>query len=529
MAKMTRINGGVWEADSSMPPENLEDGRHYSACYITAAESYTISIGQIYISKTSTIVDPSDVSSFIIVGLTIQIDVSGGDEAYGDIIRFSEDCDSPKSTDHYLERKSNYIYSLLTTKDFQVSSNFKMCMMQTFMQGVDFYMDNINDHQWIATEIPTLSTSNPTAFYLNDGPLEFEFDTPLTEGDKIVFAWKRDTDFDCDSNNILSPEYEFKYGFLPMIWLGNDEGIHNITDEKEEIHMCWKSNAIGGDPSYSRVTYTGGYSYKFVVLDYSNTARITLPELSSIVPPFGSSELYGSDAQIQFNFETGPITPAKRSGTDGMIAIYRGAITYEGDIELIKTNPLVSITTLDDADGLTNGVLTCTATGSCNITLSTATSTPMASGEIYFLALFPNSFSNDGGSTNYLFANNTGGTSFYHSLFISRSFNIPDTPANTIYSSPVDWSNLEAAKYCPNCQGSNNFVIAGVNLLEITNANRKEYLGTIVNDTFTTHSIKIHLKFTGTTCNSNLLPFASIDMDNVNSTYITIMNMDLKG
>ena len=528
MAKMTRIKGGVWEADSSMPPENLEDGKHYSACYITAAEGYTISIGQIYISKTSTTVEPSDVSSLIIVGLTIQIDVFGGDEAYGDIIRFSEDCDSPKSTDHYLERKSNYVYSLLTTKDFEVASDYKMCMMQTFMQGTDFYMDNINNHHWIATGIPTLSTSNPTAFYLNDGPLQFKFDTPLTEGDKIVFAWKLDTDFDCNSNNFLSPEYEYKYGNLPLIWLGNDEGIHNITDEKEEVHMCWKSNAIGEDPSYSRVPYTGGYSYNFIVLDYSDATRMSLPELSSIVPSFGSSELYGTDAQIQFNFESETVTPAKRFGAEGMVAVYRGAVTYRGDIKVIKTNPLVNITTLDEADGFTNGVLTCTSTGNCNITLSTATSTPMASGEIYFLALFPDSFSNNVGSNYYLFANNTGGTSLYHSMFVSRSFNIPDSPASTIYSTPVDWSNLEAASYCKNCLSISNFIIAGTNLLEIANINRKEYFGTIVNDTFTTYSIRIHLKFTSSTCSSSLLPFASIDMGNVNSTHITITNLDLK-
>ena len=64
--------------------------------------------------------------------------MSGGNEAYGDIIRFSEDCDSPKSIDHYLERMSNYIHSLFTTKDFEVKSDCKMCMMLTFMQGTDF-------------------------------------------------------------------------------------------------------------------------------------------------------------------------------------------------------------------------------------------------------------------------------------------------------------------------------------------------------------------------------------------------------
>jgi len=44
-----------------------------------------------YIALTSTTVDPSDVSTFVIVGLEIQIEVKDGDEAFGDIIRFSED------------------------------------------------------------------------------------------------------------------------------------------------------------------------------------------------------------------------------------------------------------------------------------------------------------------------------------------------------------------------------------------------------------------------------------------------------
>ena len=179
-------------------------------------------------------------------------------------------------------------------------------------------------------------------FYLNDGPLQFEIDTPLTEGDKIVFAWKLDSDFDCYTNNFLSPEYKYKYGHILLIWLDDDEGIHNIAGEKEEVHMCWKSNAIGGDLSYFRVTYTGGYNYKFILLDYYDASRMSLPELSSIVPSFGSSELYGTDAQIQFNFKYETVTPAKRSGTEGMVTVYRGAVTYEGDVRAIKTNHLLT-------------------------------------------------------------------------------------------------------------------------------------------------------------------------------------------
>ena len=68
--------------------------------------------------------------------------------------------------------------------------------MPTYSSGLNFYMDNINNHEWIAAGTPQLGTSNSYSFYINDMPLKFTFETPLTEGDKVVFAWKRDADLD---------------------------------------------------------------------------------------------------------------------------------------------------------------------------------------------------------------------------------------------------------------------------------------------------------------------------------------------
>lgn len=277
----------------------------------------------------------------------------------------------------------------------------------------------------------------------------------------------------------------------------------------EEIHVCWKSNAIGGDPSFSRVTYTGGYSYKLIVKDYSLASRTSLPEIVSIYPQRGSSEVYGTDVDLQITFESETVTPAARSGSDGKIYVYRGAVNYEGDIEMITSNPLVAITTLDSADGLTNGVLACTSSGTCNITISTATSNPMVAGEIYFLALYENSFSNNVAGNSYLFANTSNsGSPIYTSMFVSRSFNILDDSTRSIFG--------------------NELIIEGENLKEIVNINRKESYGAIANDTFETYKIKISLKITSTTCSSSLLPFASINMNDVNSTHISIYNLDLK-
>ena len=89
-AAIKRVVGNKWEAEPGLSPEDLSDGLHYYVCYTSVQKGFKLDLGQIYIAKTSTKVDPSDISSFIIVGLEIQIEVSGGDEAYGDILRFSE-------------------------------------------------------------------------------------------------------------------------------------------------------------------------------------------------------------------------------------------------------------------------------------------------------------------------------------------------------------------------------------------------------------------------------------------------------
>ena len=511
-AIITNGLNNVWNPDSTYPPELLADGTYYSIWYSAVIDEYNIDLGQMYIMKISTKVDPSDISTMVIIGLQLQIDVSGGDESYGDIIRFSLDCDAPQTTDYYIQRTANLIFSQVVTKNFQQTKNFKMWYMPAFTQGLNLYMDNINYHEWTASQTPALSTSNPFSFNINDYPLSFSFDSVFTEGDTVLFAWKRSTDNDWASSNYLSNAFLFKYGYLQMIWLGNDQGIHGITQPSSQVHMWWKSNAYGGDPSYLRMSLSTGQNYEFLVAGYNSTNRINLPEINFIKPHYGSTEFYGTDGIVQIDFGGDNVFPAKRSGIKGSLAIYRGAIKYDGSITMITTNPLYLITTLDEAasNPLQQGNIKWTSTGLWNITLSAATSTGMSYGEIYFLALFPNSFSNNVASNYYLFANNTnGGASIYNHMFMWRSFNIIESPSAKVYGT--------------------NLVIQGENLLNINNILAKESLGTIVTASWSTISIKIKLSIQGTTCSSTLLPFASIYMINVNNTYITINNMDLKG
>ena len=239
---------------------------------------------------------------------------------------------------------------------------------------------------------------------------------------------------------------------------------------------------------------------------------MNLPELVSVYPHYGSTELYGTDAQLQFDFGGDNVFPAKRGATKGKLGVYRGGIKSDGTIAVIHSSVLYEITTLDEAhtpDPLSQGNILCTTTGTCNVTLSTATSTGMSPGEVYFLAFYPDSWSNDVGNSYYLFANNTNSSNaIYYHLFYSRSFNIPDALTRTMFGK--------------------NLVIEGVNLLTITDILAKENSGAIANGTWTTTHIKINLSFASSTCSSSLLPFASIYMHNVNNTHITIENMDLK-
>ena len=77
-----------------------------------------------------------------------------------------------------------------------------MCSIPSYASGLNLYMDSLNEHEWIASETPQLSTSNIYTFFVNYEQVELLSDTPLTEGDKFTFAWKRDTDLDCSSANI---------------------------------------------------------------------------------------------------------------------------------------------------------------------------------------------------------------------------------------------------------------------------------------------------------------------------------------
>ena len=88
---LTKTITNSWHPTTDQEVEELEDGKHYYMCYKTKTNNLEFNLGQFYLASQSRKIDPSDISVFVIIGLEIQIDVSQGDESYGDIIRFSED------------------------------------------------------------------------------------------------------------------------------------------------------------------------------------------------------------------------------------------------------------------------------------------------------------------------------------------------------------------------------------------------------------------------------------------------------
>ena len=67
---------------------------HYEVCYKIASEENAIfSVGQVYLAGQPKRVAPSDGSSYKITGVRTQWDIADGDQAYGDEIRFTKNCD----------------------------------------------------------------------------------------------------------------------------------------------------------------------------------------------------------------------------------------------------------------------------------------------------------------------------------------------------------------------------------------------------------------------------------------------------
>ena len=111
---------------SPEPTDALKEGTHYYICYNSSTYNILFPLAQIYIAEMIDKISLSDLSSFLTQGVTEQWDFSGGDQAYGDSIMFSESCSAPSTNKMILNRKSSDGYDSvdITTFSEQIDAMF---------------------------------------------------------------------------------------------------------------------------------------------------------------------------------------------------------------------------------------------------------------------------------------------------------------------------------------------------------------------------------------------------------------------
>ena len=112
-------------------------------------------------------IDPANQASFSTIGVTQKWQVKGGDQSYGDFIRFSEDCNIPKSTDFSMMRQTNGQYNQINIVDFPVGGNYYMCIKPAFINGIIPYFDTIRDITWKIVSLAMVATSSPPDITMN--------------------------------------------------------------------------------------------------------------------------------------------------------------------------------------------------------------------------------------------------------------------------------------------------------------------------------------------------------------------------
>ena len=331
---------------------------------------------------------------------------------------------------------------------------------------------------------------------------------PLWEYDNILLSWAGNPSADWNPINFLMVGgYTFQEGFLPYIWYGKDSGIHGMNSTSNLLHVWWKSKARGAPDNWIRLKSTLGLPFTMIVTQVTNTTLASLPELESLYPPYGTTLATENTTEIQINFHSEEVYPAKSSNGYGILRIYRGAIKPDGTIGIATAAPVLwEDTQIDDTnklDKFKQRDIECSLAGKWSVQLIGTSS--LIAGEIYYLSLYPFTFKNAAGS--YLFGPDaTYGVSLYNHMFQCRSFNV--ISSNQIIN-------------------GNFFKMSGENLISIkTNAmmNGNDILAA----TFKTRALKISMRITNSTLCSSVLPSGSIHLKNIAQSQFEIFNLDLK-
>jgi hypothetical protein len=245
------------------------------------------------------------------------------------------------------------------------------------------------------------------------------FEGPVGEYDEIVLSWKGDPWADCNPINfMMNGSYMVQHSYLPYIWYGKDSGIHGMTINSDELHVCWKSKARGAPDNWIRLKSAIDTQFTMRVLGIDDATLANLPELESFDPPYGTTFATENTTAIRFNFHSDEVYPAKSVSGPGVLRIFRGAVKADGMIGKASAAPVLwEATNLDETvvlDKFKQGDIECSLSGKCLIHLSGKSK--LKPGEIYYLSFYAKSFKNSAGY--YLFGDTAPlGVPLYDHMF----------------------------------------------------------------------------------------------------------------
>ena len=114
----------------------------------------TFPLAQIYVGYTVDKVNPVELSSFRTQGVLETWSFEGGDQSYGDFIRFSTDWNIPASNDLSIMRPSSGVYSTVTITDFYAQQNIFFWYKSAFSDPINFYYEPILYNEYKIVERP---------------------------------------------------------------------------------------------------------------------------------------------------------------------------------------------------------------------------------------------------------------------------------------------------------------------------------------------------------------------------------------
>ena len=249
-------------------------------------------------------VDPALGHAFNTTGVKRKWKTGLGDQAYGDHLRLSLDCDYPQATDMDIERTSIPSWPNVVIKDIAAMGEYVFCWQPLFVQSSFYpYYEPLHHLKYKIVDVPSLSSSSPSSLNLNEAIVKFDFNGVFVDGDLLAFSWRGVNYSDCNPVNFLGETYTFNHSTWPAIWFGYDSGIHGIDEEaKDELHVCWKSSADNAPDAWIRIKKSTGMQYQFRVNEWDEDdaalSNAKCPELVTFEPELASADLYESDTEI---------------------------------------------------------------------------------------------------------------------------------------------------------------------------------------------------------------------------------------